>query len=69
MVVTVVAVRVVQVTFHQVVDVVSMRYCLMAAIGPMPMRFLMPVALVVGSTSFRIGRVHLQAMVVHMIAV
>jgi hypothetical protein len=37
MIVTVVAVRMVQVTFHQVIDVVSMRYCLMAAVGPMPM--------------------------------
>jgi hypothetical protein len=69
MIITVVAVRVVQVAFHQVIHVISMRYRLMAAIGAMPMRFLMPTALVVGSTSFGISRVHLKAMVVHMIAV
>lgn len=37
MIVTVVAVRMVQVTFHQVIDMASMRYGLVATIGPMPM--------------------------------
>jgi hypothetical protein len=69
MIVTVVAVGVMQVAIHQVIDVISVRYCLMAAVGPMAMRFLMPVALVLGSTSLRIGRIHFHAMIVHVIAV
>jgi hypothetical protein len=68
-IVTVVAVEVVQVALHQVIDVISMGHCLVAAVGPVLVRFFMPVALVVRRASFRIRRVHLQAMVIHMIAV
>jgi hypothetical protein len=69
MIVTVFAVGVMQMAIHQIIDVISVRYCLVAAVGPMAMRFIMSVALVLGSTSLRIGRVHLQAMIVHVIAV
>jgi hypothetical protein len=68
-IVTVVAVEVVQVALHQVIDVVPMRHSLVAAVGPVLVRFFMPGAFVVRRASFRIRRVHLQAMVVHVIAV
>ena len=69
MIVTVVAVGVMQMAIHQVIDVISVRYCLVTAVGSMAMRFVMSVALVLGSTFLRIGRVDLQAMIVHVIAV
>lgn len=68
MIVTVIAVDVMQVALHQVIDVIAMGYRFMATVGGMPMRFFMPVALVLRRASFRIGRIHLKAMVVHMIA-
>jgi len=68
-IVAVVAVTVVQVAFHQVIDVISMGHCLVAAVCPMNMRFVMPVAFVIWCAFVRVCRVHFQAMVVHVIAV
>jgi hypothetical protein len=68
-IVTMIAVEVVQVALHQVIDMVAMGHSFVAAVGSMSVRLFMPVALVVRCASFRILRVHLQAMVVDMIAV
>ena len=69
MIVTVITVGVVQVALYQVIDVIPMGHRLVAAVGPVLVRFIMSVALVVRCASFRVGRVHFKAMIVHVIAV
>jgi hypothetical protein len=69
MIVAVVAVGVVQMAIHQVIYVIAMGHCLVAAVAPMSVRLLMSVTLVAWRASFRIRRVHLDPMIVHVIAV
>jgi len=68
-IVAMVAVMVVQMALHKVIDVIPMGHCLVAAVCPMYVRFIMAGAFVVRRAFVRICRVHFQAMVVNVIAV
>jgi hypothetical protein len=61
--------EVVQMAIHQVVNVIPVGYCLVAAGRPVDVRLLMSGAVVAWCASLRIHRVHLNTMVVHMVAV
>ena len=63
------AVRMVQVTIHQVIDMIAVRYGFVAAVGTMSVRLLMGGTTVVRRAFLRIRRGHLDLMVVHMVAV
>jgi hypothetical protein len=56
----------VQVTVHQVINVVAVGHCLMAAGRPVNMRLFMPWAIVLWRAFIRVHRVHLNAMFLHM---
>jgi hypothetical protein len=64
-VVTVVAVRVVQVSVHQVIGMVSVRHAFVAAAGTVLVRLGVPAAIMGGGTARRVGRVHLKPMFFH----
>jgi hypothetical protein len=68
-IVAVIPVRVMQVSVDQVVDVVSVRHCLVPASRTMQMRAVMPAAPVLGRAPVRIGRRHIDAVLVHVILV
>jgi hypothetical protein len=63
------AMIVVQVTLDDVIGVVTMRGAFVPAIGAMPVLRVMSPTVVLRSTSVRIGRVHSQCMLIHVIAV
>ena len=63
------AVRMVQMTLHQVVNMVAMRHGLVAAVSPVSVGLLMGAAAVVRRAFLRIRRSHSNLMVIHMIAV
>ena len=63
------AVRMVQMTLHQVVNMVAMRHGLVAAVSPVSVGLLMGAAAVVRRAFLRIRRAHFNLMVVHMTAV
>lgn len=63
------AMVVVQVAIHEVVYVVSVGYSLMAAVRPVDMLFTVAGTLVSRRAMLGIRRAHLNAMIVHMIAV
>ena len=56
-VVAVIAVPMVQMAVHQVIDVAAVRHRRMAATGAVLVRFLVPLASVLGSAVGRIGRI------------
>lgn len=64
MIIAVVAVRMVQVAIHKIVDVISVRDCLMAAVGAMLMLRAVSVTLVAVGTVGGIRGVHLELMLV-----
>jgi hypothetical protein len=68
-VVAVVAVRVVQVPVHQVVDVVAVGGCCVAAAGAMLVGFLVTAAVMAWSASGRVRRVDCQGMFLDLAAV
>jgi hypothetical protein len=59
----------VQMTVHQVVNMVAMRHGLVATVSPVSVGVLMGAAAVVRRAFLRIRRAHFNLMVVHMIAV
>ena len=59
----------VQVTIHQVIDMIAVRYGFVAAVGTMSVRVLMGGTTVVRRAFLRIRRSHLDLVVVHMVAV
>ena len=65
MLIHVVAVDMVQMTIHEVINVVPMGHCLMATGRPVNMRLLMSCAVVVWRAFLRVRRVHLNAVLVH----
>jgi hypothetical protein len=65
MIVAMGAVEMVQMTFHEVVNVVPMGHGLMATGRPVNMRLLMSGAVVAWCAFLRIRRVHLNAVFVH----
>ena len=69
MVVAVLAVRVVQVTVDQVIEVVAVRHGLVPAVGPVDVGGLVPLASVARRAVSGIGSVHLEAVLVRVIAV
>ena len=69
MIVTVSAVRVVQMTIHQVINMVAMRHGFMTAVGTVSVGFRMAGAAVVGRAFLGIRRSYFNLMIVHMIAV
>ena len=69
MIVAVAAMGMVQVAIHQVIDVIPVGYCLMAAVRAVNVRLIMPGTVVARCAFLRIHRAHLNAMVVHLIAV
>jgi hypothetical protein len=69
MIITMGAVRVVQVSLHQVIRMISVRYAIMTATGPVRMGLWMAIAVVVRCASRRIRRANRQHMVVDVIAV
>lgn len=69
MVVAVAIVRVMEVTIHEIVDVVAVRDGRMPAVGTMDMPGIVAVARVVWRTLCRVGAVHVQDMLIHMVAV
>ena len=66
MIVAMGAVEMVQMTVHEVVNVVPMGHCLMATGRPVNMRLLMSGAVVARCAFIRIRRVHFNAVLVHM---
>jgi hypothetical protein len=60
-----IAVEMVQMTVYEVIKVAPVGHCLMATGRPVNMRFLMSGAMVVWCAFFRIRRVHLNAVFVH----
>ena len=62
MIVTMIAVRMVQVTIHEIVDVIAVRHSLMSAIGTVYMRGLVTFASVVRRAAIRVLRTDLQGM-------
>jgi len=66
-VVTVVAMWVMQMTIHEVVDVVAVRDRIMAAAGAMHVRLIVPTAIVVRRAPIGIGRRHFDHMLVHVV--
>ena len=54
---------------YQVIDVISVGYCRVATIRAVDVRLLMPGAVMVWCAFLRISRGHLNAVIVHMIAV
>lgn len=66
MVVTVIAVRMMQVTFHQIIHMVPVRHCFVSAIGAMHMPGLVTVTVMAGSTCIGIGFRHSDGMLVIM---
>lgn len=67
MVVTMLAVRMVEVTFDQIVDVISMGNGLMATVRTVLMRCLVGAAVMFRSAIRRVGGAHFQHMLVHMV--
>jgi hypothetical protein len=67
-IVAVIPVRVVQMPVHEVVRVVPVRHCLMSAILPVDVRFIMP-GVELRSACGRVRRVHLDAVIVYVVAV
>jgi hypothetical protein len=68
MVVAMVAMRMVQMTVDQIVYMVAVRYRLVTASRPMHMGAVMAAALMAGRAPVGIGRRHLDAMLVDMVA-
>ncbi len=66
MIIAVVAIRVVEVTVHEIVDVISVGNCLMAAVGTMLVLVAVPVTLVTVGAVGRIRGVYLELMLVDM---
>jgi hypothetical protein len=64
----VVAVRVVEVAFDQVIDVVSVRHGFMAAARPMPMSLVVLAAIVVGSAGGGVGAADGQTVFLNLVA-
>lgn len=60
---------VVQVAIHQIIDVIPVRYCLVAAVHAVNVGLVMSGTVVAWCALVRIRRVHLNAVVVHVIAV
>jgi hypothetical protein len=67
-IVAVSAVSVVQMAIHQVIDVISMRYCRVATVRTVHVRLLMSDAVMVWGAFLRINRAYLNAVIVHVIA-
>lgn len=67
MIVAVVAMWMVQMTIHQIVHMITMRYRLMSTARTMHMLLSMSRAMMIGSTTIGVHRTHLQTMFVHMI--
>lgn len=59
----------VQMTIHQVIDVIPVGYCLVAAVHAVNVRLIMSGTVVAWSAFVRIRRVHFNAVVVHVVAV
>jgi hypothetical protein len=68
-IVAVVAVRMVQVTVHQVVRVIAMRHGFMPAVGSMLVAGFVSPAVVIGRAVGRVPAVHLEPVIVHVILV
>ena len=68
-IITMVTVRMMQVAFYQVVDMVPMGRPLMAALGTMNMPFLVASAVVVSCASVGIRCVHFEHVLIHMVPV
>jgi hypothetical protein len=62
MIVTMIAVRMVQVVIHEIVDVIAVRHSLMSAIGTVYMRRLVAVTSVVRCAAIRVLRTDFQGM-------
>ena len=62
MIVTVVAVRMMEMALNQIIDVVTMGHCLVSATGTVVMTGLVAVAMVLGRTTFRILSADFQGM-------
>lgn len=62
MVVTVTAVRMVQVTVDEIINMVTVRYRLMPATGPVFMSSLVAAAMMIGSTALRVRRTDFEDM-------
>ena len=60
MVVAVVSVRMVQMSLHQMIDVITVRHLLVAAVGAMDVTFFVTVAAVLRCARSRIRRAYLQ---------
>jgi hypothetical protein len=65
MVVTMIAVRMVQVVVNEIVDVIAVRHSLMSAIGTVYMRGLVTLASVVRCAAIRVLRTDFQDMLLH----
>jgi len=63
------AMGMVQMAVHQVIDVIPVRYCLMAAVGTVNVRLIMSRTFVAWCAFLRIRRAHLNAVVLNVIAV
>jgi hypothetical protein len=68
MVIAMVAVRMMKVILHEVINVVAVRHLFMAAIRAVNVRLVMRSAVVLGGACIRIRGRHLQDMFIHMIA-
>ena len=69
MIVAVVTVRVVQVTVDQVVDVIAVRNGFMAAARPVLVALVVSAAVMPGGAVLRVHGIHVQLVLIHMIAV
>jgi hypothetical protein len=65
MVITVSAMGMMQMPFHEVIRVVAVRHGVMAAVGPMLVGRVVAAASMLRSAGSRVGGVHVQAMFLH----
>lgn len=67
-VIAMVAVRMVQVSIHQIIDMVAMRYCVMTATGTVHMRGVVCTAFMIRCATVRIGARYLDHVLIDVIA-
>ena len=65
MIITMIAMRMVQVVINEIIDVIAVRHSLMSAIGPVHMRGLVTLAPVVRCAAIRVLRTNFYDMLLH----